>query len=113
MPTWLHSMMELLQRALAWLMNCIRVNQVQPCMRDGVPMFMKRRRTVVSVVIWLGNRFLALAHSGVCMLVRAGEWVDWEVHCARLLYPDRPGLIVGPGPSVIVPKVCGISLRQL
>ena len=45
--------------------------------------------------------------SGVCMFVRADEWVDWEVHCARLLYPERPAVKIGPGPSVIVPKVCG------
>ena len=30
-----------------------------------------------------------------------------------LLYPERPAVKIGPGPSVIVPKVCGISLRQL
>jgi hypothetical protein len=47
------------------------------------------------------------------MFVRADEWVDWEVHCARLLYPERPAVQIGPGPSVIIPKVAGISLRQL
>jgi hypothetical protein len=46
------------------------------------------------------------------MFVRAGEWADWEVHCARLLYPERPHVKTGPDPSVIVPNVCGISLRQ-
>jgi hypothetical protein len=108
-----HPMIDQLQRLVAWLMNRVRVNQIQQSVRDGVPVFVKRRRAGGSIVIWFGNRFLALARSGACMFVRAGEWVDWEVHCARLLYPERPAVKTGPGPSVVVPKVCGSSLRQL
>jgi len=106
-------MIDKLQRVVAWLMNRVRVNQIQQSVQDGVPVFVKRRRAGGSIVIWFGNRFLALARSGIRMFVRADEWVDWEVHCARLLYPERPAVKIGPGPSVIVPKVCGISLRQL
>lgn len=47
------------------------------------------------------------------MFVRAGEWTDWEVHCAQLLYPERPRVKVVPGQAVIIPKVSGISLRTL
>lgn len=106
-------MIDTLQRIVAWLMNRVHVNQVQPSLQDGVPVFIKRRRAGAGIVIWLGNRFLALARSGVCMFVRADEWMDWEVHCARLLYPDRPGAKKGPGRSVSVPRACGVSLRQL
>jgi hypothetical protein len=106
-------MIEKLQRFVAWLMNRVRVNQIQPSVQNGEPVFVKRRRVGGSVVIWFGNRFLALARSGICMFVRADEWLDWEVHCARLLYPERPAVKIGPGASVIVPKVCGLSLRQL
>jgi len=110
---WPHPMIDQLLRVIAWLMNRVRVNQILQSVQDGVPVFVKRRRAGGSIVIWFGNRFLALARSGICMFVRADEWVDWEVHCARLLYPERPGVKIGPGPSVIVPKVCGISVRQL
>jgi hypothetical protein len=106
-------MIDKLQRAVAWLMNHVRVNQIQQSVQDGVPVFVKRRRAGGSLVIWFGNRFLALARSGIGMFVRADEWVDWEVHCAGLLYPERPAVKVGPGPCVIVPQVCGISLREL
>ena len=106
-------MIELSQQAVAWLMNRVRVNQVHMHMQNGVPMFLKRRRTCGSSLIWFGNRFLALAGSGICMFVRADEWMDWEVHCARLLYPDRPDVKTGPGHAVSIPAVCGISLRQL
>jgi len=82
-------------------------------MRDGAPVFIKRRRAGGQIVIWFANRFLALAHSGICMFVRADEWTDWEIHCAQLLYPDRPGVKAGSGQAVIIPKVCGISLREL
>jgi hypothetical protein len=76
-------------------------------------MFVKRRRVGGSVVIWFGNQFLALARSASCMFVQANEWVDWEFHCARLLYPERPGPKVVSGQYVVIPKVCGISLRQM
>lgn len=106
-------MIELFQQAVAWLMNRVRVNQIQQHMQNGVRMFLKRRRTGGNIIVWFGNRFLALAGSGICMFVRADEWMDWEVHCARLLYPDRPDVKTGPGHAVSIPEVCGISLRQL
>jgi len=106
-------MIELSQQAVAWMMNRVRVNQIQQHIEDGVPMFLKRRRTGGNIMIWFGNRFLALAGSGICMFVRADEWMDWEVHCARLLYPDRPDAKIGPGHVVRIPEVCGISLRHL
>jgi hypothetical protein len=106
-------MIELFQQIAAWLMNRVRVNQVQEGECDNVPVFVKRRRTGVQVVIWFANRFLALAESGIHMFVRADEWTDWEVHCAGLLYPERPVVKVRPGKAVIIPKVSGTSLRTL
>src|SRR5262249_61896377 len=105
-------MIERLERALAWLMNRVRVNRLHETLEQGVPVFVKRRRLGGALVIWFGNRFLALANSGIWMFVRAGEWIDWEVHCSRLLYPDRPAVKAGPA-AVTVPKVSGSSLRQL
>ena len=101
-----------LQRAVAWLMSQVRVNRIQQGMQDGVPMIMKRRRAGGSLVIWFGNKFLALAHSGICMFVRTRQWLDWEVHCQRLLYPGQAAAKIGPGPSLIIPRVRGTSLRQ-
>jgi hypothetical protein len=82
-------------------------------MRDGVPVFVKRRRTGGQIVIWFANRFLALAESGVCMFVHADDWIDWEVHCAQLLYPERPSVKAASGPAVIIQEARGISLRKL
>jgi hypothetical protein len=104
---------DIFQRIVAWLMNRVRVNQIQRTTRDGLPVIWKRRRLSGSVWIWLGNRFLSLADSGVCMFVRARDWMIWEAHCTRLLYPDRPAVLFGPGNAVSLPEVCGISLRQL
>jgi hypothetical protein len=64
-------------------------------------------------VVWFGNQFLTLASSGVRMFVCADEWMEWEVHCTRLLYPSRPAVKVGPGKAVSIPEVRGVSLRQL
>ncbi|MBI3469283.1 MAG: phosphotransferase [Planctomycetes bacterium] len=109
----LQSVTDNLHRLVAWLMNRVRVNQIQQSVQDGLPVFVKRRRAGGSIVIWFGNRFLALAQGGIRMFVRAHEWADWEVYCARLLYPHRPAVQVGPGLSVIVPEISGVSLRQL
>jgi hypothetical protein len=106
-------MIELVQRVIAWLMNRVRVNQVHRSMRDGVPVFVKRRRAGGQIVVWFANRFLALSRSEVCMFVQADEWTDWEEHCAQLLYPERRGMTVVSGQAVIIPEVPGISLREL
>ena len=106
-------MVEPVQRAVAWLMNRVRVNHVEEGVRDGRPVFVKRRRAGAPIIVWFANRFMALAHSGSWMFVRAHEWIDWELHCARLLYPERPDVTVGAGHAVIIPKVWGISLRAL
>lgn len=94
-------------------MNRVRVNHIQQRIHDRVPVFLKRRRIGGSSIIWFGNRFLALAGSGICMFVRADEWMDWEIHCASLLYPNRPEVRIGPGHSVSIPQVPGDSLRHL
>jgi serine/threonine protein kinase len=106
-------MIDLFQRTVAWLMNRVRVNSIHQTTRDEVPVFVKRRRAGASGVIWLANQFLAFAHSGICMFVRVDEWLDWELRCVRLLYPERSGVTIGPGNVLIIPKACGISLRQL
>jgi hypothetical protein len=106
-------MIDKLQRIVAWLMNRVRVNRIQRSAHDGVPVFVKRRRAGGGIVIWFAKQFLALAQSGVRMFVRAGDWVDWEIYCAQLLYPQRPAVRIGAGKSLIVPEVRGVSLREL
>ena len=106
-------MLEHVQRAVAWLMNRVRVNHVEEAVRDGAPVFVKRRRAGAPIIVWFANRFLALAHSGCWMFVRADDWIAWEVYCARLLYPWRPDVTAVAGRAVIVPKVGGSSLRAL
>lgn len=105
-------MSELVYHCVAWLMNGVRVNRTEAFIENGIPMVRKRRRPWGSVVVWFANRFLALAQSGVCMFVRSEDWIDWEVYCAGLLYPDRASVRIGPGASVTMEKVDGISLRQ-
>jgi tRNA A-37 threonylcarbamoyl transferase component Bud32 len=97
---------------MAWLMNRVRVNHVVEGVRDGAQVFVKRRRAGAPVIVWFANRFLTLAHSGVCMFVRADDWIAWEIHCARLLNAGRPDVTIGAA-RVIIPRVGGISLRAL
>lgn len=106
-------MIEWIQRRVAWLMYRVRVNQIQCTRQYGQLKYLKRRRIGGSIAIWYGNRFLALARSGIQMFVRADEWAEWEVHCVRLLYPERPCVEIGSGQTVMIPEVPGISLRRL
>ena len=106
-------MMERLLLIIASLMTRVRVNQIQQQTRDGAVVFVKKRRFGGSVVIWFGNWFLTLANSGIFMFVRTRDWLAWEDHCARLLYPDRAAVKFEFGNTVILPEVRGISLRQL
>lgn len=101
-----------LQQFLATLMNRVRVNRIYPSEHAGAPVYIKKRRFGGSVIIWAGNRFLTLADSGMQMFGSAKQWVNWEIYCSELLYPQRS---VRPGQlesSVIIPRIAGVSLRQ-
>lgn len=106
-------MTERLLLIIASLMAQVRVNRIQQQTRDGTVVFVKKRRFGGSVVIWFGNWFLSLANSGIFMFVRTRDWLAWEDHCARLLYPDRVTVKFEFGNTVILPEVRGVSLRQL
>ncbi|MSO48955.1 MAG: hypothetical protein EXQ49_03475 [Acidobacteria bacterium] len=105
--------MDSLQQAAGRLMNRVRVNHVQATERDGAAVFVKRRRAGALAVIWFANRFMALAHNGTSMYLRADEWAAWEVYCAQLLYPERPGARVESSSAVVLPRVDGISVRTM
>jgi serine/threonine protein kinase len=98
---------------IATVMTRVRVNRIERQIRDGAVVFVKKRRFGGSVVIWFGNWFLALANSGIFMFVQTRDWLAWEDHCARLLYPYRVAVKFELGNKVIVPEVRGVSLRQL
>jgi hypothetical protein len=100
-------------RLIARLLSRVRVNRVELFDDRRVSVIIKRRRWYGSIVIWLGNRFLALANSGVEMFVSAREWVAWEQHCVGLLHADLSPVLAGPGPSVRLPAMPGTSLRRL
>jgi hypothetical protein len=104
---------ELLLRLIARCMMRMRVNRVEWSACDGVPVIVKRRRCFGRLVILLGNRFLALAQSGIQMFVRTRDWIEWEQHCAGLLYTEMPHTLVQSGPSVRLPAMPGTSLRLL
>jgi hypothetical protein len=106
-------MLDALQRTTAWLLNCVRVNRTAHGVQNGMPVVVKRRRAASGIVIWFGNRFLVWARSGVRMFVRADEWMAWEAYCSGLLYPERPGVKIGPGKTVSIAAVDGVSLRRL
>ena len=107
------SIMDMMQRFIALVMNCVRVNQLEHRTQDGCPVLLKRRRIGMSVVIWCANRFLALARSASRMFVHTSEWMNWELECARLLYPGSLAPKVSSRRCIVIPQVKGVSLRQM
>ncbi|MBL8819107.1 MAG: phosphotransferase [Planctomyces sp.] len=105
--------LELFSRIIAVLLNRVRVNRTMRGIRDGIPVIFKKRLWYAAGVIWLGNCFLKLSESGVRMFVGADEWLEWEVHCTHLLYPDRFCTVCGQGKQICIAEVRGMSLRQL
>ncbi len=106
-------MSERLQQSIARLLNRIRVNRIERQTCDGAVVFVKTRRFGGGLAVWFGNWFLYLAGSGVCMFVRSSDWMKWEAHCVGLLYPDRPAVKFAPGNAIVIPEICGVSLRQM
>jgi hypothetical protein len=47
------------------------------------------------------------------MLGPIDEWINWEIHCASLLYPERPAMKPDSVQAVMIPGVFGSSLRTL
>ena len=105
-------MIDIFQRLAARVMSRVRVNWIGEEVRGGVEVIVKRRRAGGDVVIWFGNRFLSLARSGIEMFVDAERWLDWEIHCVGLLYPEFPASREH-GWALIVHKFHGTSLRRL
>jgi serine/threonine protein kinase len=101
------------QQIIAHLMNQVRVNTIQLQIRNGLSVYVKKRRFGASFVVWCGNRFLSLANSGLQMFVQANEWTQWELHCAQLLYPDRAAPDIHPSGTLVMPEVRGVSLRAM
>jgi len=108
-----YSMIEILLQAAALRLNRVRVNDVEESMRDGVTVFTKHRRPRAATVAWFANRFMQLSGSGVCMFIRTSKWIEWEIYCAELLHPEQPPVMAASRRAVTIPKVYGVSLREL
>jgi hypothetical protein len=105
-------MLEAAQQLIAAAMTRVHVNRSRETVLNGVPMISKTRRRGAGMVIAGGNLFLALAHSGVRMFVRAPAWIDWERYCTQLLYPQAAPTRAISRRAVGLARIPGTSLRQ-
>lgn len=69
--------------------NCIKINSVTREMRDGKPMWLKRRRWGSALIAGQANLFFRLAQGRVHVWVDARKWQRWEVNCFRLLHGGK------------------------
>jgi hypothetical protein len=69
--------------------NRVKINSITLEMRQGKPMWVKRRRWGSEVIAGQANLFFRLAQGRVHVWVDPKKWQHWEVYCFRLLHEPR------------------------
>ena len=92
------------------LVDRIKINAVSREMRDGRPMWIKRRRLAAGPVMACANRFFRAVGNPVQALDDCAAWQRWEVECFLALHGDR-FLAFADGPrAVAAEEVPGVNL---
>jgi hypothetical protein len=80
--------------------NRIKINSITCEIRDGKPIWVKRRRRGSELIAGQANLFFRLAQGHVHVWVDPKKWQRWEVFCFRLLH--APGFnAFAEGPRIV------------
>ena len=104
--------MSRLLTAAGALVDRIKINALSREIRDGRPMWIKRRRAGAGPILACANRFFRIVGNPVQALADPAAWQRWEVECFLALHgagfharPDGPR-------TVAAEEVPGIDLSQ-
>jgi hypothetical protein len=78
-----------LSEAANQAINRIKINSITLEIRQGKPMWVKRRRWGSEVIAGQANLFFRLAQGRVHVWVDPKKWQRWEIYCFRLLQEPR------------------------
>jgi hypothetical protein len=101
-----------LVQAFQTTLNSIKINSITLEMREGRPMWVKRRRAGSKVIAGAANLFLHLARALIRVWVDPKKWQRWEVDCYHLLYDHDFCAYAEGSRTVCVDTVPGESLLK-
>jgi hypothetical protein len=104
----LHDLAHVVQSTL----NSIKINSITLEMREGRPMWVKRRRPGSELIAGAANLFFHLARALIRVWVDSKKWQRWEVDCYHLLYGHDFCAFAEGSRTVCVDTVPGESLLK-
>jgi hypothetical protein len=101
-----------LSEAANQAINRIKINSITLEIRQGRPMWIKRRRWGSELIAGQANLFLRLAQGRVRVWIDSKKWQRWEVGCFDLLHgPDFLAYTEGPR-TICMDPVPGMHLCE-
>ena len=104
--------MSRLLTAAGSLVDRIKINAVAREIREGRPLWIKRRRGLAGPVMACANRFFRAAGNPVRALDDCAAWQRWEVECFLALHGDRFRAFADGPRAVAAEEVPGANLSQ-
>ena len=104
--------MSRLLTAAGSLVDRIKINAVSREIRDGRPIWIKRRRGIAGPVMACANRFFRAAGNPVRALDDFAAWQRWEVECFLALHGERFRAFADGPRSVAAEELPGVSLSH-
>ena len=104
--------MSRLLTAAGTLVDRIKINALSREIRDGRPMWIKRRRALVGPILACANRFFRAVGNPVQALAEPAAWQRWEVECFLALHGDRFHAQPDGPRAVAAEEVPGVNLSQ-
>lgn len=90
----------------------IKVNAITREIRDGRPVWVKRRRRSAGLTLAGANRFFRLAGNPVQAITDLRVWQRWEVECFRRLHGAEFQVFAEGARAVAAEEVPGVSLSR-
>ena len=94
------------------LVDRIKINAVSREIRDGRPLWIKRRRAVARPIMACANRFFRAVGNPVRALDDCAAWQRWEVECFLALHGDRFRAFADGPRAVAAEEMPGVNLSH-
>jgi len=104
-------MSQLLATAGSWI-DRIKINALTREVRDGQPLWVKRRTLSARAIIHAANSFFWLAGNPVVVLGQLEEWRRWEIDCFQRLHGEHFRVFAEGAHAVCAEEMPGVSLSR-
>ena len=104
-------MSQLLATAGSWI-DRIKINALTREIRDGQPLWVKRRTPSARAIIHAANSFFWLVGNPVVVLGHPDEWRRWEIACFHRLHGDAFRVFADGAHAICAEEMPGTNLSQ-